>query len=410
MQPAGRLASLLAESLVMVLAGGEGQRLYPLTRLRAKPAVRFGGVYRIIDFTLSNCINSGLRRIYLLTQYAATSLQRHLRTAWSPLLAEELNEYIEVLPPQRIFADRWYAGTADAVFQNLMVLQEERPPRVFLLSGDHVYRMNYADLLARHLDCGADLTVACVARPREEARDFGVIQINEEGRIVGFEEKPANPAPMPGHPDLSLVSMGVYLWNTETLVRWVAADATRQSSHDFGKDIIPAMVAEEVAVYALPFRDPQGGPGYWRDIGTLDSYWQTTLDLVGPRPQLDLYDAQWPVYGSRRRRPPGKIVAGPNLEIVDALLAPGCIVSGALVRSSVLAPGVVVREGAEIHESIIMDDAIIGEGARIHRAIVDEEVRVPPGYEIGLDPERDRRRFIVTEGGVTVVPYGAMLD
>lgn len=410
MRAAGPLGALLRESLVMILAGGEGQRLYPLTRMRAKPAVRFGGSYRIIDFTLSNCLNSGLRRLYLMTQYAATSLQRHLRTAFTPMLTEELNEFVEILPPQRLFADRWYAGTADAVFQNLMVLQEERPPRVFLLSGDHIYRMDYSELLARHESVGAELTVACVPRPREEARHFGVMQVDDTGWVTGFEEKPADPAPMPGHPDLALVSMGVYLWNTETLVRRVAADATQDSSHDFGKDIIPAMVAAAEPVYAYFFADSSGAPAYWRDIGTLDSYWATTLDLVGPLPQLDLYDPAWPIYGSRRRRPPAKLVSGDGLQVTDTLLAPGCIVSGASVHSSVLSPGVVVEQGAEIRESILMDDAVIGAGARLRRVILDEGVKVPPGYEIGLDPDHDRRHFVVTDSGIVVVPAGAMLD
>jgi glucose-1-phosphate adenylyltransferase len=407
---ADRLAGLLREALVMILAGGEGQRLYPLTRARAKPAVRFGGAYRIIDFTLSNCLNSGLRRIYLMTQYAATPLQRHLRTGWSPLLAEELGEFIEMLPPQRLFADHWYAGTADAVFQNLMVLQDERPSRVFLLSGDHIYKLDYGALLARHEASGAELTVGCVPRPREEARHFGVMQVDEQGRVTGFQEKPADPTPMPGNPDYSLVSMGVYLWDTEALVRKVAADATRDSSHDFGKDIIPEMVANQEPIYAYFFQSPDGTPAYWRDIGTLDGYWAATLDLVGPLPELDLYDPQWPVYGSRRRRPPAKIVAGERLCVVDSLLAPGCIVSGATVRSSVLSPGVVVEQGAEISDSIIMDDAVIGAGAQIFRAILDEGVRVPPGYQIGVDHDRDRRHFVVTDTGIAVVPAGAMLD
>ena len=410
MRAADRLSALLRDSLVMILAGGEGQRLYPLTRTRAKPAVRFGGAYRIIDFTLSNCLNSGLRRIYLMTQYAATSLQRHLRTAWSPMLTEELGEFIEMLPPQRLFADRWYAGTADAVFQNLMVLQEERPPRVFLLSGDHIYKLDYAELFTRHEQAAAELTVACVPRPRAEARQFGVMQVDDDGRVIGFQEKPDDPAPMPGNPDYSLVSMGVYLWNTETLVRRVAGDATQSGSHDFGKNIVPAMVAAGEPVYAYFFQDPSGAPSYWRDIGTLDGYWETTLDLVSPLPQLDLYDPAWPVYGSRRRRPPAKIVSGETLAVEDSLLAPGCIVSGATVKRSVLSPGVVVETGALVCESIIMDDAVIGAGAQVCRAILDEGVRVPPDYQIGLDPRRDRRHFVVTDSGIAVVPLGAMLD
>lgn len=402
---------LLRESVAMILAGGEGQRLYPLTRLRAKPAVRFGGSYRIVDFTLSNCLNSGLRRIFLMAQYASTSLQRHVSAAWSSLLAEELGEFVEILPPQRLFADRWYASTADAVFQNLMVLQELRPRRVFLLSGDHVYRLDYARLLAYHEEVGAELTIACVPRPREEARQLGVLEVAGDGRVLGFEEKPSDPAPMPNNPAYALVNMGVYLWNTETLVRQVADDATTHSSHDFGKDILPRMVADQAPVYAFFFRRPDSGePGYWRDIGTLDSYWETALDLVGPLPQLDLYDPHWPILGSRLRQPPAKCVAGEGLAVVDSLLSAGCIISGGRVTSSILSPGVQVLAGAEVSESIVMDEVVIGQGARLHRAIIDEGVRVPAGYEIGQDPEMDRRRFVVTQGGITVVPSGAMLD
>jgi glucose-1-phosphate adenylyltransferase len=291
-----------------------------------------------------------------------------------------------------------------------MVLQEERPPRVFLLSGDHIYKMDYGQLLAHHEATGAELTVGCVPRPRAEASHFGVMQVDGEGRVIGFQEKPADPAPMPGNPDYSLVSMGVYLWNTEALVRQVAADATRDSSHDFGKDIIPEMVAAREPVYAYFFEGPSGAPAYWRDIGTLEGYWETTLDLVGPLPELDLYDPQWPVYGSRRRHPPAKIVSGEHLNVVDSLLAPGCIVSGATVRSSVLSPGVVVEQGAEVLDSIIMDDVVIGAGACVYRAILDEGVRVPPCYLIGADPEHDRRHFVVTDTGIAVVPSGAMLD
>jgi len=410
-RPADSVPSLLRESVAMILAGGEGQRLYPLTRLRAKPAVRFGGNYRIVDFTLSNCLNSGLRRIFLMTQYASTSLQRHVRTAWSSLLAEELGDFVEMLPPQRLFADRWYASTADAVFQNLMVLQELRPRRVFLLSGDHIYQLDYSKLLAHHEEVGAELTIACVPRPREEARQLGVMQVAADGRVLGFEEKPTDPAPMPENPSYALVNMGVYLWNTETLVRQVADDATRDSSHDFGKDILPQMVARQVPVFAFLFPQPDSSePGYWRDIGTLDSYWETSLDLVKAHPQLDLYNPDWPILGSRLRRPPAKCVAGEGLAVVDSLLSPGCVISGGRVEASLLSPGVQVHPGADISESIVMDDVVVGEGARLRRAIIDEGLRVPPGYKIGCDPDTDRRRFVVTQSGITVVPSGAMLD
>ena len=391
MQRTESITGLLRDSVAMVLAGGEGQRLYPLTRVRAKPAVRFGGVYRIMDFTLSNCLHSGLRRIYLMTQYAATSMARHVYNAWLPLVSEELDEFIEMLPPQRMFADRWYAGTADAVFQNLLVLQEQRPSRVFLLSGDHIYAMDYSQLLARQEETGADLVIACMPRPLEEARQLGVMQVEEGGRVVGFQEKPEQPAPMPGRPDRALVNMGVYLWRTETLARKVAEDATRDGSHDFGKDILPRMVEQGEAVSAYFFYNSENSePGYWRDIGTLDSYWRTTLDLVGPVPELNLYDETWPVYGSRLRYSPAKCVSGEQLEITETLLSPGCIISGARVRGSVLSPGVRVEEGAEVETSIVMDRARIGAGAKVTQAILDEGVEIPPGYEVGGNPERDR--------------------
>ena len=411
MQRAHGITNLLRDSVAMILAGGEGQRLYPLTRLRAKPAVRFGGVYRIIDFTLSNCLHSGLRRIYLMTQYAGTSMARHVYNAWLPLLSEELDEFVELLPPQRMFADRWYAGTADAVFQNLLVLQERRPPRVFLLSGDHLYAMDYSQLLLRQEQTGADLVIACIPRPLEEARQLGVMQVDEEGRVIGFQEKPEHPAPMPGHPDLALVNMGVYLWQTESLVLRVAADASSEGAHDFGKNILPAMVADGAPVYAYFFQEPTtGAPGYWRDIGTLDSYWEANLDLVSPLPQLNLYDEAWPIYGTRLRYPPAKCVSGECLEVTETLLSPGCIISGATVRGSVFSPGVRVEEGACVQDSIVMDDAVIGAGARVIRTILDEGVRIPPGYEVGGNPERDGKRFVVSEGGVTFVPAGVMLD
>lgn len=405
------LAQLLRQSVAMVLAGGQGQRLYPLTRRRAKPAVRFGGTYRMIDFTLSNCVNSNLKRIHLLTQYAASSLHRHIRRGWGNMFAEALGEFIDIVPPQKIFADRWYAGTADAIYQNLFILQEERPARVFLLSGDHVYKMDYGRLLAFHQRQGADLTLTCVPLPRPHCTQLGVVECDEQWHIIGFEEKPDNPKPMPGNQDYSLASMGVYLWDTEVLARQVADDATTDTSHDFGRDIVPKMVREGTAVYAYNFADPHSDqPAYWRDIGTLDSYWQANMDLAAALPELNLYDRQWPIYSDKGQYPPAKTVRGQQTELNDSLIAPGCIISGATVSRSVLSPGVKIAEDAQVTESILMDDVQVGEGAQLDKVIADEGVAIPADYEIGFDAEKDKKKFVVTAAGITVVPQGVILD
>jgi len=397
--------------LVMVMAGGEGQRLYPLTKRRAKPAVRFGGAYRIIDFTLSNCINSGLRRIYLLAQYASTSLLNHVRRGCGRLLSEELGEAVEVLPPQRMAGNRWYAGTADAVFQNLYVLQEERPDLVVLLSGDHAYKMDYRPMIAYHLSKKAALTVATVAVPKEEGRNLGVLTTDGEGHVISFEEKPAEPQTLADRPQECLVNMGVYVWDTRMLAQEVARDATQDSSHDFGKDIIPAMVRRGEAVYAYEFVEPETGkPAYWRDIGTIESYWESHMDLVAVTPGLDLYDETWPLYTARGHYPPAKTVLGRHAVVSDSLLCEGCVVSGGLVERSILSPGVRVGEGAEVVESIVFDDVDIGPGARIYRAIIDEKLRIPQGYTIGHDRARDAKRFVTGPSGITVVPAGAVFE
>jgi glucose-1-phosphate adenylyltransferase len=405
------MSESLKDAVAMILAGGEGQRLYPLTRLRAKPAVRFGGSYRMIDFTLSNCVNSGCRRIYMLTQYAASSLHRHVRRGWVPMLSDELGEYLELVPAQRMAGDRWYAGTADAIYQNLFILQDERPGLVLILSGDHAYKMDYGVMVAEHREKGAVLTIASLLLPREECRSLGVLEVNEDWRVIGFEEKPSDPRPVPGDPDHSLVSMGVYVWNTRELVRRVADDATRDTSHDFGKDLIPSMVAEGCAVYAHHFdRGPGGASGYWRDIGTLDAYWSANMELVTVVPELNLYDRDWPIYGYRPPSPPAKTVHGDLTSVEDSLLSPGCIVSGARVRRSVLSPDVFVHRGAEVSDSVLLDGVQIGHGARVSRAIVDEGAVIPDGFVIGVDRATDERRFIVTDGGVVVVPAGVPLQ
>ncbi len=398
--------------MAMILAGGKGQRLYPLTRWRAKPAIRFAASYRMVDFTLSNCVNSHLKRVHLLTQYAATSLHRHIQWGWASMFVGELGEFIDTVPPQKVFADRWYADTADAIYQNLFILQEERPALVFVLSGDHAYKMDYRPMLTTHLDRAAQLTIACLKLPREQCQQLGVVTTDESGRIIGFDEKPAVPQPVPDNADYSLASMGVYLWNSEDLARQVAQDATSGSSHDFGQDVVPRMIEQGLAVYAYDFRDPTTDqPGYWRDIGTLDSYWQSNMDLTTVLPEFNLYDHQWPIYTYYSQRPPAKTSSSQaDALLKDCLVSAGCIISGAEAHRSLLSPGVRLEEEAQITESILMDDVRIGAGARLNRVIVDEGVTVPPGSTIGLDRDQDAKRFVVTDSGITVVPTGAVFD
>ncbi len=396
--------------VVMVLAGGEGHRLHPLTRRRAKPAVRFGGSYRMVDFTLSNAVNSGYRRLYLLTQFAASSLHKHVRRGWVPIFSDALDEFIEVVPAQRMAGDRWYAGTADAIYQNLFILQEERPALVLVLSGDHAYKMDYRRMVAQHLETGAALTIASLKLPLADCTALGVLAVDSNRRVVGFAEKPAHPAPLPDDPAHALVSMGVYVWQTEQLVRRVADDATRDTTHDFGRDIIPAMVSQDAAVYAYHFDQcPTGGQAYWRDIGTLDAYWQANMELVDVVPELNLYDQDWPIYGDRGHSPPAKTVHGALAAVTDSLVSAGCIISGARVERSILSPDVYLHREATVTEAVILDGAEIGRGARLRRAIVDEGVRIPDGFAIGVDRAEDEKRFVVSEAGITVVPQGIIL-
>jgi glucose-1-phosphate adenylyltransferase len=392
--------------IAIVLAGGQGQRLYPLTRDRAKPAVPFGGAYRIIDFTLSNCINSGIRRVFVLTQYKSSSLDSHIHFGWN-ILSHELGEFIHTVPPQQRIGESWYRGTADAIFQNIYTLERERPDLTLILSGDHVYKMNYRAMLDAHLATKAHCTIACIPVPREQATEFGVALVNDEGRITEFQEKPEDPAPMPGRPDHSLVSMGVYLFDTATLVRQVIADAKSPTDHDFGKDIIPGMIGTH-RVFAHDFQDENRKPvKYWRDVGTLDAYWEANMDLVAVDPAFNLYDPAWPIRTFPSHQPPAKTVFdedGRRGSATNSLLSPGCIISGGTVTRSVLSPRVLVDERAIVTESILIDGTVIGKDCRIHKAIIDKGVRIPDGTVIGEDHEADAKNYVVTENGVTVIP------
>jgi glucose-1-phosphate adenylyltransferase len=411
MPESARLTSHLTRSTyAMVLAGGRGSRLHQLTNWRAKPAVHFGGKFRIIDFTLSNCVNSGIRRVGVATQYKAQSLIRHLQQAWS-FLDGRFHEFIEILPAQQqIDEERWYRGTADAVFQNLDVIRRARPEYVMVLSGDHVYRMDYSRMLAEHAASGADMTVGCIEVPVSEARDFGVMAVDASQRVIRFTEKPAHPDPMPGRPDVALASMGIYVFNAAFLFEQLLRDADDpKSSHDFGKDLIPHAV-QRYRVQAHRLADSALGqpdkPPYWRDVGTLDAYWAANLDLVAVTPELNLYDHSWPIWTWQPQSPPAKFVFdddGRRGQAVDAMVADGCIVSGASVRRSVLFNGVRVHSYASVEDSVILPAVDIGRGAVLRRCIVDRRCVIPPGLQIGVDPDADRQRFHVTDKGVTLV-------
>ncbi len=397
--------------ITIIMAGGKGERLDPLTRNQAKPAITFGGIYRIIDFTLSNCLNSGIRRIYVLTQYGSFSLDQHIRLAWD-IMHPDLGEYIYSMPPQQIMVNRWYRGTADSIYQNLALLEKERPNQVLILSGDHVYKMNYLEMLDFHLGLGADMTVAAVMVPRQEAGAFGILQVDANSRIQNFLEKPADPPGLPGNPDYSLASMGVYLFKAEVLVAEVIRDAKiKTGKHDFGQDIIPKLVGRK-KVYAFNFQDPaQGAPRYWRDIGLLDAYFKAHQDLLGPKPVFELFDPDWPLRRRPQLSPPSKYLSFKlPVRVEDSLIADGCVLTGAQIRRSVLSPGVRVEAGAQVDEAILWDGVEIGAGAQVRRAIIEDGVRVPPGFKIGWDLKKDARRFPVTPEGVVVVPNNVVLE
>ena len=398
----------MKDTLGVLLAGGAGERLFPLTRDRAKPAVTFGGNYRIIDITLSNCINSDLRKVYILTQYKALSLNRHIREGWGTIVASELAEFIEILPPMKRVSDNWYMGTADAVYQNIYSIGSEQPKYVLVLSGDHIYKMNYGLMMKQHLDANADVTLATILIDPGESSRFGVVDVDREARVVGFEEKPkSTQLRSPFNPNMCSGSMGVYLFNTDVLLPALLKDAEDpESSHDFGHDILPKLL-DEYRVYAFNFIDENKKEAlYWRDVGTLDAYYDANMDVVSVSPVFNLYDKAWPIRTHQRQYPPAKFVfsePGRTGMAVDSVVSSGCIISGATVRKSVISPDVRVNSYAEVESCIIFSHVNIGRHCRIRRAIVDRDVHIPEGSVIGYDSEEDRRNYFVTDTGITVV-------
>jgi len=400
------VTELTRRTLVLVLAGGEGSRLKNLTAWRAKPAVPFGGKYRIIDFALSNCVNSGLRRIGVLTQYKSHSLIRHLQRAWSFMRAE-IGEFVEILPAQqRTHKKEWYQGTADALYQNLDIVRRHDPKYVIVLGGDHIYTMDYSAMLLRHVELGADFTVGCIEVPREEATEFGVMSVNEDMQITKFTEKPADPEAMPGKPDTALASMGIYIFSTEYLFKILIADSERNgSSHDFGKDIIPANIHNSCAM-AYPFRNEDGEPGYWRDVGTVYSYWKSNMELCEIDPELNLYNRDWPIWTYQPQSAPAKFIfddEGRRGEAIDSLISAGCIISGARVKRSVVFFGCRIENFSLVKDCVILPKVSIGKNCRITRAVIDKACDIPDGTVIGENLEEDAKRFHVTKEGIVLV-------
>lgn len=389
-----------------ILAGGKGERLHPLTKDRTKPAVPFGGIYRIIDFPLSNAINSGLRKIYIFTQYKSLSLQRHLREGWN-IFSRELGEFIDLVPAQKRIGEEWYQGTADSVFQNINILEDEKPELILILSGDQVYKMDYKRLIQFHLEKKADLTISVFEVPIEEAHRFGVIGI-EDDRVMEFKEKPSKPLPDPKNPGVSLISMGIYVFNLDFLIKKVLEDAKKiDSSHDFGKDIIPSMIGK-VKVHAFRFIDEnKKETKYWRDIGTIDAYWEANMDLVNIDPLLNLYDREWPIRTFQEQYPPAKTVfSGEDRKtsVTDSMISGGCIISGAGIYHSILSANVKVHSYADVKDSIIFENVNIGRHSKLNRVIIDKNVNVPPYTEIGYNTEDDRKRFYVSDKGIVAIP------
>jgi glucose-1-phosphate adenylyltransferase len=401
----------MSDTLAVVLAGGKGSRLEPLTRDRAKPAVPFGGSYRIIDFTLSNCLNSGIRKMLILTQYKAMSLDRHINLGWRHFFCRELGEFIDVVPPQQRIDEHWYQGTADAVYQNIYTLEKERPGYVVILAGDHIYKMNYRKMVELHKRQNADLTIAAQRVPTEDASQFGVMQVDKEDRIIGFEEKPDEPQTIPGDENHSLASMGIYVFTARFLFEQLCHDATDpNSAHDFGRNIIPSIIKSQ-RVFAYPFKDENNkSDAYWRDVGTLDAYFAANMDLISIDPELNMYDSEWSIRSHQPIMPPPKFVFGSDGQderrgqALDSIVCQGSILSGGTVERSIIGPQVRINSFATIQDSIVFEGVDVGRHAHIRRAIIDKGVRIPAGVRIGYDLDQDRRRgFTVSDKGIVVI-------
>jgi glucose-1-phosphate adenylyltransferase len=405
----------MKEVLAVVLAGGKGSRLGPLTRDRAKPAVPFGGVYRIIDFTLSNCLNSGIRRMLVLTQYKAMSLDRHITLGWRNYLCRELGEFIDVVPPQQRIDEQWYQGTADAVYQNIYTLEKERPEYVVILAGDHIYKMDYGKIVEFHQEKRADLTIAALRVPKAESRHFGIMQIDDGGRVVGFEEKPVIPKTIPGNPEYALASMGIYVFNAPFLFNELCKDATlSDSAHDFGRNIIPSIIRSR-CVYAFPFLDEnRKQDAYWRDVGTIDAYYDANIELTAVEPLLNMYDDRWPIRTYQPNLPPPKFVFNSEErrgEAHDSIVCAGAVISGGRVTRTIVGSQARVNSYAEVEDSIIFSQVDIGRHAKIRRAIIDKGVHIPEGVRIGYDEEEDLARgFTVSDNGIVVIAKAESIE
>lgn len=396
------------------MAGGKGERLFPLTRERTKPAVPFGGTYRIIDFTLSNCINSGIRKVCVLTQYKSSSLNHHLIMGWN-MLNSELGEYIDAVPAQQRIGDSWYLGTANSIYQNLYLVNEEIPDYVLILAGDHIYKMDYRQMIEFHRQKRADVTVAVVETPAQQAYHLGVLEVDKKMRVGGFQEKPAVPKTIPGKPDFIYASMGIYIFSRRVLIEEMEEDAeVKESEHDFGKNIIPQMVKKQKKIFAYNFKDPlTNKPRYWRDVGDIDAYYEANMDLVKVTPEFNLYDKDWPIRTYQGQFAPAKTLwSGEENKArigraINSLIANGCIISGGLVKKSILFPDVRINSFSEVLESIIMEGTDIGRYAKVRRAIIDKNVKVSQGASIGYNLGEDKKRFTVTGSGIVVVPKGS---